>query len=139
MDVRAKSVDYLNASQKLIDMKEHLHCSIALSYYSVFIYMKHLIAHVKKTPISYSESEFSGQRAHVKVREVTMAKLSKINQDEWKSLDKRIQELHDVRVEADYKQRHFDLDEAMKWHSEAVELRKKLKYFYNNLLEEAFK
>lgn len=137
MIVRQKSNIYLNASQLLIDKNEALNCSIALAYYSVFVYMKHLLANVKKNPISYEESKFEGKQVHNELRKKAIEE--RIKSEEWKDLDKRVKKLHDLRVEAEYSGRNFDREEAMKYNKEADYLRKRLKYFYNSLLLDDFK
>lgn len=135
MDVKQKSDDYLLASQLLINKKQCLHCSVALAYYSVFLYMKFLLAHVKENPIPYSSLEYRGDDAHAKVREAVMARLGRIKQAEWRELNARISSLHNCRVLADYSEIEYDLEYVLGINAEADSLKKKLKYYYNNLLE----
>lgn len=137
MIARQKSNIYLNASQLLIDKNEALNCSIALAYYSVFVYMKHLIANVKNSPLSYEESKFKGKNAHNELRKKAIEE--RIQSEEWKDLDKRVKKLHDLRVEAEYSDRIFNREEAIEYNNEADYLRKRLKYFYNALLLDDYK
>lgn len=123
--MRIKSVAYSKAAQRLIDGGNNLHCTIAFTYYSLFMFMKHLLANMKKNAMTYSELEFSGVNPHEKVLE-NLYRFLPANK-ETSSIIKRISELHELRVEAEYSTVEYQLEFAIAIHEECEVLKKKLK------------
>lgn len=133
MKMLAKSKDYLNASNNIISKGNNLHCSVALSYYSVFSYMKFLLANTKSNSKTYEQLNRNGNDPHDEIRTLICESINNINK---KDICKRIDSLHDQRVKADYKDTIFTRDDALSIKEEAIKIMKDLKYFFNNLLEE---
>lgn len=137
MEMRLKSIAYSNASQKVINSNENLHCALAFAYYSLFMYMKHLLANKKRDAMTYAELEFSGANAHTSIVEC-MRKDLPANKDTSTILN-RILELHSLRVEAEYTAADYSQDYVLQIHEECEQIKKRLKYYFVKLLTDEMK
>lgn len=136
MKVFEKSQSYRTAAQRLIDAKTHPHCSIVYSYFYVYEYMKFLLANRNKDAVLYQDQDYPGEDSHLKIRDAVFAK---ITNKEANNTQKKISDLHDIRVAAEYSIKQYTNEEALDTLEKAIELQKKLKYYYNNLLPDNLK
>lgn len=132
--MKAKALDNLKVAQSLIDKKETCSntASIHCSYYAVLQYMKYILAHTDN-PISYHEQtqQTKCQSSH----EYVISEIKQRVSDPKKARDftHDVRDLKKNRVDADYSERQFSLDESLECKEQANRLISKLKCYFGNI------
>ena len=125
--MKAKALDNLKVAQSLIDKKEACSntASIHCSYYAVLQYMKYILAHTDN-PITYEEQtqQTKCQSSHEYVIFEIKERFSDF---------KDVRDLKKDRVDADYSEREFSLDESLECRDQANRLISKLKRYFGNI------
>lgn len=110
-NIKIKSEECLKAAQKLIDL-EMYNSSIHCSYYSVFLYMKYILANTANRPVSYEAQKEQGKTESHKfvIREIR-------NRVAGEKQEKDIRQLFDYikaeRINADYTDKLFDANASL--------------------------
>ena len=128
-----KAKTYLEASQRLINTKDesNMSCSIAFSYYAVLLYMKFVLKNTSKRPISYDIQEWPEEDMHRRVLQEIENRID--DNKKGRDLKDRVTALHSKRVDADYSEQIFTIDDAMTCKSEAEALIGILRNLFGNL------
>ena len=110
-NIKKKSEECLDAAQKLIDsgmFNSSIHCS----YYSVFLYMKFILANTSNKPVNYATQKERGKTDSHKY--VSREIINRVNNA---SKLKDIKQLYDFiktkRIDADYTDKLFDDEESL--------------------------
>jgi len=132
--MKAKALDNLKVAQSLINKKEACSntASIHCSYYAVLQYMIYILANTDN-PISYHEQT---QQAKCKSsHEYVISEIKQRVSDPKKARDfaQDVRDLKKNRVEADYSEREFSLDESLECKEQANRLISKLKCYFGNI------
>lgn len=132
--MKSKALDNLKVAQSLIDKKEACSntASIHCSYYAVLQYMKYILAHTDN-PITYEEQtqQTKCQSSH----EYVIFEIKERFSDPNKARDfvHAVRDLKRDRVDADYSEREFSLDESLECRDQANRLISKLKRYFGNI------
>ena len=132
--MKSKALGSLRAAQLLINSKEGQYCtaSIHCSYYAVFQYMKYMLAHTDKNPISYTlqYDKTKGKDSHEYIIEQIKLRIPKPYEARDFAQDFRV--LKNDRVAADYDTRQFDIEESLECKQRADRLITKLKTYFGD-------
>jgi hypothetical protein len=132
--MKSKALGSLRAAQLLINSKEEQYCtaSIHCSYYAVFQYMKYMLAHTDKNPISYTlqSDKTKGKDSHEYIIEQIKLRIPKPYEARDFAQDFRV--LKNDRVAADYDTRQFDIEESLECKQRADRLITKLKTYFGD-------
>lgn len=96
--------------------------SVHCSYYAVFQYMKYLLAEKSNPPLSYEEqNSHEGESSHQFIMEEIKARIeSSQSFTVARKIRDRIKNLQHSRVEADYRDKVFSIEEALYCKDEAI-------------------
>ena len=132
--MKSKALDNLEVAQSLINKKEACSytASIHCSYYAVFQYMTYILAHTDN-PISYDEQtqQAKNQSSHEYI--IIKIKERFDNKKEARDFAQDVRDLKRDRVDADYSEREFNLDESLECRNQANRLISKLKRYFGNI------
>ena len=129
--MKAKALSNLDSAQMLIDNKLYTN-SVHCSYYAVFQYMKHVLAHTKHRPISLSEQDaHGGESSHEYILNKIKERLNTNPRNERNFMES-IRLLKKDRVDADYTTRTFTDIEGHDCRSRANALITQLKTYFGN-------
>ncbi len=128
-----KAKTYLEASQRLINTKDesNMSCSIAFSYYAVLLYMKFVLNNIHKRPIGYDTQSWPEEDMHKRVLQEIENRIE--DSRKGKDFKDRVTALHSKRVDADYSEQFYSLEDAITCKSEAEALIALLKNLFGNL------
>lgn len=128
-----KAKTYLEASQRLINTKDesNMSCSIAFSYYAVLLYMKFVLNNTSKRPIGYDIQAWPEEDMHKRVLQEIENRI--VDSKKSKDFKDRVTVLHSKRVDADYSEQIYSIDDAITCKSEAEALIGLLKNLFGNL------
>lgn len=134
-NMRAKAFNNLYVAQKIIDKKDEDCCfvSIHCSYYAVLQFMKYLLAHVKKDPISYQEQELHSANgsSHENILLEITKRMGQNRQVERKFLQS-FNYLRNKRKLADYTTTKFTVEQCAEIKGKADGLFSNLKSYFND-------
>lgn len=126
MEMNVKSQHYLEAGQKLINMKfftPSIHCL----YYSVFQMMKYSLAHLKVNPVDYERQEFLQEQNQKASHTWIFNEIyPRFNGRDKANFYADFKFLKDCRIEADYELRFFTEEESVECRAIADRLLYKL-------------
>lgn len=134
--MKTKAIGYLEVAQSLIDKQEEISCtaSIHCSYYAVFMYMKYILAHTDRQPLSYEEQDEQskkGEGSHEYVIGQIKQRIS--NRKAGQDLAQTVRELKRARKYADYTAKQFSVEESLECKQLTEGLMAKLKTYFGNL------
>lgn len=134
--MKVKALGNLKAAQQLINQKKEDLCtaSIHCSYYAVFQYMKYMLAHTERRPISYLQ-QASEEAGNSGSHEYMIGKIKEriLNPNNARDFAQDIRKLKRERVDADYNTRIFNINESLECKEQAEGLITKLKTYFGNL------
>lgn len=132
--MKSKALGNLGVAQLLINKKDVHSCtaSIHCSYYAVFQYMKYMLAHTDKSPISYDAQSKQTEKAssHEYIICEIEHRISKLKNARSFAQDARA--LKNCRVNADYSTKIFNVDESLDCKQQADRLISKLKTYFGD-------
>lgn len=133
--MKTKAMGNLKVAQELINQRSphFLNASVHCSYYAVFQYMKYMLAHTDKNPISYIEQkeECSDKSSHDYVIEQIKNRIGK--PADARDFAQGVRDLKKERVDADYDRRVFKEIESIECRDKANGLITKLKTYFGNI------
>ena len=104
--------------------------SVHCSYYAVFQYMKYLLAEKAEPIITYDEQNaHEGDSSHKFILEEIKTRIAASSFNEARRIRDRINNLKHSRVEADYRDKVFTIEEALQCKAEADGIIKNLKLY----------
>lgn len=118
--MKKKSQQSLEAAQNLIDLRKSFgyNSSIHCSYYAVLQYMKYMLAHTNKMPLSYAQQDSSNQSSHEFILTEIVNRMKGYNESrEFTHLFRLLKKL---RVDADYTIKDFTEYESLKCKENAI-------------------
>lgn len=128
--MKQKANNTLSSSQVLINNKcftASIHCS----YYAVLQYMKYMLAHTDKDPISYEEQKKDGGDTHKFILQEIRNRI-KTPRNAASFVD-GFRNLKQARVNADYTLQEFTADDSTDYHQKANGLITNLKTYFGNI------
>ncbi|MBW4722847.1 hypothetical protein [Prevotella melaninogenica] len=132
--MKAKALDNLKVAQELINKKEACSNTVSIhcSYYAVLQYMKYILAHTDD-PISYHEQ--TQQTKHQSSHEYVIIEIKQriSHPRDARDFVQDVRDLKKDRVEADYSERQFSLDESLTCRDQANRLISKLKRYFGDI------
>lgn len=106
--------------------------SVHCSYYAVLQYMKYLLAEKATPAISYDEQNaHEGESSHKFILEEVKNRIASKSLNEARRIRDRINNLKHSRVEADYRDKIFTIEEALQCKEEADGIIKNLKHYFS--------
>lgn len=130
--MKAKAIENLTSAQKLINNSQFT-SSIHCSYYAVFQYMKYMLAHTTKSPITLSiQDSHTGDSSHEYILTEIQNRIDG-NPRSARTFAQRVRKLKNDRVEADYRQKSFTEEESIECRDCANALITNLKTYFGNL------
>lgn len=106
--------------------------SVHCSYYAVFQYMKYLLAEKATPAVSYDEQNaHDGEGSHKFILEAIKTRIASKSLNEARRIRDRINNLKHSRVEADYRDKIFTIEEALQCKEEADGIIKNLKHYFS--------
>ena len=133
--MKTKAIGNLNVAGALINKQEENSCtaSIHCSYYAVLQYMKYILAHTDKEPLSYEEQDeqSKGKSSHEYI--IVQIKQRIDRPKAAQEFVQALRELRDMRIDADYSSRQFTVEESLECKQQAEGLIATLKTYFGNL------
>lgn len=133
--MKQKALGNLDAAQLLINTQDIKYCtaSIHCSYYAVFQYMKYVLAHTDREPVSYVlQSKLANDHSsHGYI--IDQIKQRIVKPKDARDFVQDIRALKRDRVDADYEARLFSVDESLECRQQADRLIRKLKTYFGNI------
>ena len=132
--MKSKALGNLGVAQLLINKQDVHSCtaSIHCSYYAVFQYMKYMLAHTDKSPISYDAQSKQTEKASSHEYIIYEIKQRISNSKNARSFAQDVRALKNCRVSADYSIKTFNIDESLDCKRQADRLIRKLKTYFGN-------
>lgn len=135
--MKTKAIGNLNVAGALINKQEENSCtaSIHCSYYAVLQYMKYILAHTDKKPLSYEEQDeqSKGKSSHEYIIVQIKQRIDRHRPKAAQEFVQTLRELKDMRIDADYSSRQFTVEESLECRQQAEGLIAKLKTYFGNL------
>jgi hypothetical protein len=135
--MKTKAIGNLNVAGALINKQEENSCtaSIHCSYYAVLQYMKYILAHTDKEPLSYEEQDeqSKGKSSHEYIIVQIKQRIDRHRPKAAQEFAQTVRELKDMRIDADYSSRQFTVEESLECKQQAEGLIAKLKTYFGNL------
>ena len=135
--MKTKAIGNLDVAGALINKQEENSCtaSIHCSYYAVLQYMKYILAHTDKEPLSYEEQDehSKGKSSHEYIIVQIKQRIDRHRPKAAQEFAQTVRELKDMRIDADYSSRQFTVEESLECKQQAEGLIAKLKTYFGNL------
>ena len=135
--MKTKAIGNLNVAGALINKQEENSCtaSIHCSYYAVLQYMKYILAHTDKEPLSYEEQDeqSKGKSSHEYIIVQIKQRIDRHRPKAAQEFVQTVRELKDMRIDADYSSRQFTVEESLECKQQAEGLIAKLKTYFGDL------
>lgn len=135
--MKTKAIGNLNVAGALINKQEENSCtaSIHCSYYAVLQYMKYILAHTDKEPLSYEEQDEQSKEksSHEYIIVQIKQRIDRHRPKAAQEFAQTVRELKDMRIDADYSSRQFTVEESLECKQQAEGLIAKLKTYFGNL------
>lgn len=130
--MKTKAIENLDSAQLLID-RGYYTASVHCSYYAVFQYMKYMLATTADSPISFDDQDaHTGESSHEYILIETRDRIN-ANATKKRDFTNAVRNLKQDRVEADYHQKQFTVDESLDCKANADGLITKLKTYFGNI------
>lgn len=123
MNMRNKAIENMNTAQHLINSQDPYKCtsSVHCSYYAVLQYMKYILANIKKNPVSYeTQNSHSGESSHTYILNEVKNRIP--NPRNEKRVSENVKILRDSRVQSDYCDKIFTVEESIDCHNKATKI-----------------
>ncbi len=130
--MKSKALSNLDIAQELINKKQYT-TSVHCSYYAVFQYMKYMLEHTDRHPITLDEQkENNGESSHEHILKKIKERLLTNSKNE-RNFTEGIRLLKKDRVDADYTPRNFTDEESLECKNRANGLITNLKTYFGDL------
>lgn len=129
-----KASNYLDAAQRIIDANDASICfaSIHCSYYSVFQYMKYILANLKDRPYSYEQQDATQKSGSHETILLEIRNRLNLKTSDLRFFCDTLSLLKKQRKIADYTDTTFTIEECLDAKNNAISLRAVLKSQFGN-------
>lgn len=130
--MKSQALENLESAQILINNHKYT-SSVHCSYYAVFQYMKYMLATTSNNPIPFAQQDaHSGDSSHEYILLETKGRIH-ASPIKIRNFCEGVQNLKKDRVDADYHQKQFTVDESLECKADADRLITNLKTYFGNL------
>lgn len=129
-----KASNYLDAAQRIIDANDASICfaSIHCSYYSVFQYMKFILANLNTRPYSYEQQDATPKSGSHETILLQIRNRLNLKTSDLRDFCDTLSLLKKQRKIADYTDTTFTIEECLDAKNKAISLRAVLKSQFGN-------
>ena len=133
--MKTKAIGYFEVAQSLLNKQEEISSTVSVhcSYYAVLMYMKYILAHTDRQPLSYEEQDekSKGEGSHKYIAEQIKQRVGRT--EIGQEFTQLVRDLKQARICADYTTKRFSVEEGLEWKQQAEGLITKLKTYFGNL------
>ena len=133
--MKTKAIGYLGVAQTLINKQEEISSTVSVhcSYYAVLMYMKYILAHTDRQPLSYEEQDekSKGEGSHEYMIEQIRQRIN--HRKAGRDFAQAVRDLKQARKYADYTTKQFTVEESLELKQQAEGSITKLKTYFGNL------